>query len=78
MGDAAPRLRGHWLYGLSSEAQAIIDGRLICDHRFDEEPPSGGFSFVPRGETRADRCQPRQRCTPSSSARYVPPNSVHR
>jgi hypothetical protein len=33
MGDAAARLRWHWLHGLSSEVKASIDDRLINDHR---------------------------------------------
>jgi hypothetical protein len=29
MGDDDPRLRRHWLHGLSEEVKASIDGRLI-------------------------------------------------
>jgi hypothetical protein len=44
MGDDDPRLRWHRLHDLSSEVKAIIDGRVIHDHRVCiEEPPSGGF-----------------------------------
>jgi hypothetical protein len=32
LGDAADRVRWHWLHGLSSEVKASIDGRLIYDH----------------------------------------------
>jgi hypothetical protein len=33
MGDDDPRLRGHWLHGVSSEVEAGIDGSLIHDDR---------------------------------------------
>jgi hypothetical protein len=33
LGNAASRLRGHWLHGLSPEVKARIDGRLISDHQ---------------------------------------------
>jgi hypothetical protein len=33
MGDDASWLRWYRLHGLSSEVQASIDGRLICDHQ---------------------------------------------
>jgi hypothetical protein len=33
MGDDDPRLRWHWLHGVSPKVKASIDGRLICDHQ---------------------------------------------
>jgi hypothetical protein len=33
MSDDDPRLRGHWLHGVSPEVKASTDGRLIRDHQ---------------------------------------------
>jgi hypothetical protein len=46
MGDATARLRWARLHGISPEAKAGIDGRLIYDHQIGiQEPPSEGFFF---------------------------------
>jgi Asp-tRNA(Asn)/Glu-tRNA(Gln) amidotransferase A subunit family amidase len=33
LGDALDRVRRDWLFGLSSQVKASIDGRLIHDHQ---------------------------------------------
>jgi hypothetical protein len=43
MGDDDPRLRRHWLHGLSPEVKARIDGRLICDHQILESRLRAAF-----------------------------------
>ena len=45
MGDDDPRLRWHWLHGLSSEVKGSIDGRLIHDHQGVELEAAFGRLF---------------------------------
>jgi hypothetical protein len=35
IGHDDPRLRWHWVHGLSPEINASVNGRLICDHRIE-------------------------------------------
>jgi hypothetical protein len=43
MNDAAPRLCGHWLHGLSSKVKASIDGCVMHDNRVELAGAFGRF-----------------------------------
>jgi hypothetical protein len=67
MGHDDPRLRWHWLHGLSSEINASVDARLFYDHRIEnmlriERPPWRSFyryfiswRYLGRGDWRNGR-----------------------